>query len=716
MKKIKRMSKKRLVLVLILACGLFFALTFRTGYLQIIKGDWLSTKAIDQQTREIPIEPKRGTIYDRNMKEIAVSITKYTVWCKPVEVKDKEAAAKQVAEILGKEYDDVYKSISKKNMALVKVQRWIDDEKASKIREAKISGIWVAEDNQRYYPYGNFAAYVLGHTSADSQGIAGVEMQYDKHLKGTAGKLIVSTDASGREIPQGLEKYYEPVQGNGLILTIDEVIQHYTEKAVQKAYELNNAKRVTVVAMDPKTGDILSMASKPDYDPNDSRTPIYPYYQEELDKYDEKDKIKGYYQMWRNPAVSDTYEPGSTFKLITSSAGIEEGVVKESDKFTCTGSLTIGGRRIKCWRHYRPHGEQTFAEGVQNSCNPVFMTVAERLGVAKMYDYIEAFGFMEKTGIDLPGEAKGIVYNEKNVGPVELATMSFGQRFTITPLQMITAACAIANDGVLVKPRLITKVENPDTGVVTTTDVEEVRQVISPETAARVRSMMQSVVTDGGGQSGAVKGYSIGGKTGTSEPNPNHPEDGYVASFLAIAPVENTKVVALMSLYGPQGRSHFGGEISAPVVSQVLSEVLPYLGIPSNDTSSESTGIKIPDLRNKTVDEAKQLLKDLGITCLTSASSSEIVTSQTPKAGTSISPNGVVRIYTAEHNSSVSTTVPDLKGKSLTQATSALKNRNLNIKATGSGTVVSQDLAVDSSVEEGTIVRVTLQKVTSDLH
>ena len=273
---------------------------------------------------------------------------------------------------------------------------------------------------------------------------------------------------------------------------------------------------------------------------------------------------------------------------------------------------------------------------------------------------------------------------------------------------MITAACAIANDGVLVKPRLITKVENPDTGVVTTTDVEEVRQVISPETAARVRSMMQSVVTDGGGQSGAVKGYSIGGKTGTSEPNPNHPEDGYVASFLAIAPVENTKVVALMSLYGPQGRSHFGGEISAPVVSQVLSEVLPYLGIPSNDTSSESTGIKIPDLRNKTVDEAKQLLKDLGITCLTSASSSEIVTSQTPKA--------VVRIYTAEHNSSVSTTVPDLKGKSLTQATSALKNRNLNIQATGSGTVVSQDLAVDSSVEEGTIVRVTLQKVTSDLH
>ncbi|MGL5641578.1 MAG: peptidoglycan D,D-transpeptidase FtsI family protein, partial [Paraclostridium sp.] len=409
MSKIKKLSKKRLVVVLIMACTIFFMLIFRTGYLQIVKGDWLTAKALDQQTRDIPIEPKRGTIYDKNMKELAVSVTKYTVWAKPVEVKDKEKSAKIIAETIGEEYDEVLKLLKRKDMALVKVKRWIDDETAAKIRDSKLPGIWVAEDNQRYYPYGNFASYVLGHTSDDATGIAGIEMQYDKHLKGKPGRLIVSTDASGREIPHGMEKYYEPVQGNGLVLTIDEVIQHYTEKAVQKAYELNNAKRVTAIAIDPKTGDVLSMASKPDYDPNQSRTPIYPYYEEELDSYSDKDKIKGYFSMWRNPAVSDTYEPGSTFKLITSSAALEEGVIKEGEKFTCNGTVTVAGQKIRCWRHYRPHGEQEFKQGVQNSCNPVFVELGQRLGVSKMYDYIEAFGFMDTTKLDLPGEAKGIL-------------------------------------------------------------------------------------------------------------------------------------------------------------------------------------------------------------------------------------------------------------------------------------------------------------------
>ncbi len=404
------------MLVLILACSLFFCLIIRTGYLQLIKGEWLSTKASEQQTREIPIEPKRGTIYDANMKELAVSVTKYTVWCKPVEVKDKKDVAEKLASVLGKEEEEVSKLVNKKNTALVRIQRWIDDETATKIRDLSLSGIWVAEDNQRYYPYGNFAAYVLGHTAADSTGIAGIEMQYNSKLQGKAGKLIVSTDASGREIPQGSETYYEPVQGNGLVLTIDEVIQHYAEKAIEKAYEVTGAKRVNVIAMDPKTGDILAMASKPDYDPNDSRTAIYPYYQELLEEYSDKEKINGYYAMWRNPLINDTYEPGSTFKLITrtaiypyyqelleeysdkekingyyamwrnplindtyepgstfklitSSASVEEGVVSDKDKFVCTGSVTVGGRKIKCWRHYRPHGEQTFAQGVQNSCN-----------------------------------------------------------------------------------------------------------------------------------------------------------------------------------------------------------------------------------------------------------------------------------------------------------------------------------------------------------
>lgn len=617
MKKIKRISKKRLVLVLILACFLFLALIFRTGYLQLVKGDWLSTKATDQQTREIPIEPKRGTIYDKNMKELAVSVTKYTVWCKPVEVSDKEEASKQVSKILGKEYEDVHKLVSKKNMALVKIERWIDDDKAKQIREAQIPGIWVAEDNQRYYPYGNFAPYVLGHTSADSEGIAGVEMKYNKHLKGTSGKLIVSTDASGREIPRGMEKYYEPVQGQGLVLTIDEVIQHYTEKAVQKAYEVNNAKRVTVVAMDPKTGDILSLASKPDYDPNDSRTPIYPYFQEELDKYGEKDKLKGYYQMWRNPVVSDTYEPGSTFKLITSSAGLEENVVKETDKFTCTGGVTIAGQRLKCWRSYNPHGVQTFKEGVQHSCNPVFIEVGNRLGVSKMYDYIEAFGFTEKTGIDLPGEGKGILHKEKNIGPVELATISFGQANSVTPIQLITAISSIANDGKLMQPRVVKGYTDNKGNVVEEIKPKVVRQVISEETSKKMMDIAESVVSEGGGKSAYIPGYRIGGKTGTAQKviDGRYAQGKYICSFMGIAPSDDPQIVVLAIVDEPTGVSAFGSTTAGPIIKEIMNDSLKYLGVKPQYTDKEKEELEkeqvpVPDIRNLSIEEAIKVLEE----------------------------------------------------------------------------------------------------------
>ena len=617
MKKIKLLSKKRLIIVLVLACLLFLVLIFRTGYLQLVKGEWLTTKATDQQTREIPIEPKRGTIYDRNMKELAVSVTKYTVWCKPVEVKEKENTAKQVAQILGKEYDDVHKLVSKKNMALVKIERWIDDGKAKQIREAQIPGIWVAEDNQRYYPYGNFAPYVLGHTSADSEGIAGIEMKYNKHLKGTSGKLIVSTDASGREIPRGMEKYYEPTQGKGVVTTIDEVIQHYTEKAVQKAYELNNAKRVSVIAMDIKTGGILSLASKPDYDPNDSRTPIYPYYEEELEKYDDKDKLKGYYQMWRNPLVSDTYEPGSTFKLITSSAGLEENVIKDNEKFTCTGSVTVGGRRIKCWRHYRPHGEQSFAQGVQNSCNPVFVEVASRLGVSKMYDYIEAFGFTEKTGIDLPGEAKGILYNEKSVGPVELSTMSFGQSISVTPIQLITAISSIANDGKLMKPTMVKAYTDNKGNIIEEVKPKVVRQVISEETSKEMMKIAESVVSEGGGKIAYLPGYRLAGKTGTAQKviDGRYAQGKYICSFMGIAPADDPQIAILAIVDEPTGVSAFGSTTAGPIIKEIMSDALPYLGVEPKYTEEEKkelekAKVKVPDVRNLSIEEATKVLEE----------------------------------------------------------------------------------------------------------
>ncbi|MGL4796480.1 MAG: penicillin-binding transpeptidase domain-containing protein, partial [Paraclostridium sp.] len=513
--------------------------------------------------------------------------------------------------------DEVLKLLKKKNMALVRVKRWVDDGVAEKIRDAKLPGIWVAEDNQRYYPYGNFAPYVIGHTSDDATGIAGIEMKYDKHLKGKPGRLIVSTDASGREIPHGMEKYYEPVQGNGLVLTIDEVIQHYTEKAVQKAYEVNNAKRVTVIAMDPKTGDILSMASKPDYDPNQSRTPIYPYYEEELAQYSDKDKIKGYFSMWRNPAVSDTYEPGSTFKLITSSAALEENLVKENDKFTCTGSVTIGGRRIKCWRHYRPHGEQTFPQGVQNSCNPVFIELGNRLGVAKLYDYIEAFGFMDTTKLDLPGEAKGILYNEKNVGPVELATISFGQSISVTPMQLITAISGIANDGKLMEPRIVKEKVDNQGNITETINPKVVRQVISEETSKQMMEIVQSVVSEGSGKAAYLPGYRVGGKTGTAQKviDGKYAQGKYICSFIGIAPTDDPQIVVLAIVDEPTGVSAFGSTTAGPIVKEIMSDSLKYLGVEPKYSEEEKAQyekpkVKVPNIVDLSIEDATKILEE----------------------------------------------------------------------------------------------------------
>ncbi|SCH15765.1 MULTISPECIES: stage V sporulation protein D [unclassified Romboutsia] len=656
MKRIRGNSKKRLVLVLILACTLFFCLILRTGYLQLIKGEWLSSKASEQQTREIPVEAKRGTIYDTNMKELAVSVTKYTVWCKPVEVEDKKDVASKLAEILDKKEDDVYKLVNKKNTALVRVQRWIDDETATKIRELSLSGIWVAEDNQRYYPYGNFASYVLGHTASDSTGITGIEMQYNSKLEGSDGKLIVSTDASGREIPQGSEIYYEPEQGNGLVLTIDEVIQHYAEKAVEKAYETTGAKRVSVVAMDPKTGDILAMTSKPDYDPNDSRTAIYPYYQELLDSYSDKDIINGYYAMWRNSVINDTYEPGSTFKLITSSAALEEGLVKESDKFVCNGTVNVAGTTIKCWRHYRPHGEQTFAQGVQNSCNPVFVELGSRLGVSKFYDYIEAFGFTSKTGIDLPGEAKGIVYNEKNVGPVELATMSFGQSISVTPLQLITAVSSIANDGKLMQPRLVKAYTDNKGNVVEEVKSKVVRTVLSEETSKKMMEIAQSVVTDGGGKTAYIPGYRIGGKTGTAQKvvDGTYAQGKYICSFIGIAPTDDPQIVVLAIVDEPTKGSLFGSTAAGPIIKEIMSEALPYLGVEPQYTEEEKADnekvkVEVPDVRDLSIEEATKALEDAKLTVnldpdVEIKDGSKVI-DMFPKPGVKVSEGSSISIY-----------------------------------------------------------------------
>ena len=711
------------------------AIIFRLFWIQFVDASTLKERAYKQITANRVLSPKRGTIYDSTGKALAVSAEVDTISVNPslLVVKNdqektnalKEHIAKALSEIFELDYNEVLVKVTSTN-SVETIAKKVDTEKVAKLKkwmtDNKVtSGINIDEDTKRSYPYNNLASNLIGFCGNDNNGLAELEYYWDSTLTGTPGKVTTAIDAAQDAIPDEEEQYIAPENGSNITLSIDVNIQTIVEKYLKQAVDENNCKNGgSMILMDPSTGDILAMATYPDYnlntpfEPNESMLATW-------DSLSSEEKSNSLYKMYSNKVVNETYEPGSVFKIIVASTALEENIVDTDTPgtFYCPGYEMVSGTKIRCAKS-AGHGSQSLRNALENSCNPALIQLGQKIGVSTLYKYFRAFGLFEKTGIQTAGESSSQFHVESNVRSTELATMSFGQRFTITPLQMITAASAIANNGVLVKPRIVTKIENPDTGVVTNVEVENVRQVISSETASKVRSMMQSVVVDGGGQSGAVKGYSIGGKTGTSEPDANHPENGFVASFLAIAPVENTKVVALLSLYGlSSSQNHYGGQIAAPVVSQVLSEVLPYLGIPSDDSSQNATTsstITLPDLRNKTISEAKQLLEDLGLKAMTSASSDEVITSQNPKAGVSLSKNGIVKLYTSEHSSSVSVTVPDLKGKNLSQATSSLKNKNLNIQATGTGIVVSQDQAVGTSVEEGTVIKVTLQEVTTELH
>ena len=729
-KNLENKSKKLLIFAIVFV--LFsFLLLFRIFWLQFIDGDTLKEKQYKQSTANTVISPKRGTIYDSTGKALAVSSDVDTISINPslIYVKNdtegtnklKEKVAHAFADIFDLNYDEVLVKVTSTNSVETIVSK-VDSDKVSELQKWMkdnnvYSGINIDEDTKRTYPYNNLASNLIGFCGSDNNGLAGIEYYWDSTLAGTSGKITTSIDSLQNSIPDANEVYIAAQDGYDITLSIDVNIQSIVEKYLKQAVTENDCKSGgSMVLMNPSTGDILAMASYPDYNLN---TPFEP--NESLkttwDTLSSSEKSNALYKMYSNKVVNETYEPGSVFKIILAATALEENITKPdvAGEFYCSGSQDVSGIKIHC-ANTSGHGSQSLRNALENSCNPALIQLGQKIGASTLYKYFRAFGLFERTGIETAGEASSQFHDLNSVGPVELATTSFGQRFTITQMQMVTAASAIANNGILVKPRIVTKVKNSSTGEVTNIETTQVRQVISSETAAQVRSIMQSVVTNGGGQYGSVKGYSIGGKTGTSEESAANPGAGYVASFLAIAPVENTQVVALLSLYGPQGKSHYGGQIAAPVVAQVLSEVLPYLGIPSDEDSSSSTSITIPDLKNKTVSNAKEILDNLGLTLVTSASDDEVITSQNPKAGTSISTKGIVRAYSESASNSISATVPDLKGKSLYQASNALKSVNLNIQTTGSGIVVSQDILSGTEVEEGTIIKVTLQDVASELH
>lgn len=539
-----------------------------------------------------------------------------------------------------------------KRSSIETIAKKVEKEKTDELRvwmqENNItSGINIDEDTKRYYPYGTIASQIIGFCGSDNQGLDGIEAKYEEELKGKKGAIQRHTDAKGGEIGDEGENYVSAVDGNDLVLTIDLTIQSIVEKYLEEACIDNQCTDGgNIVVMNPQNGDILAMATYPNYNLNSPYEPYTDELKETWDSLEQSEKTKNLQAVWRNKAIADTYEPGSVFKLITASAALEEGVVTDIDKegeFCCTGGIEVSGVRIKCWRYYRPHGSESLRQALMNSCNPVFIGLGQKLGVHTYYSYLNKFKLLNKTGIDLPGEANSIFLAEEKAGPVELATISFGQRFEITPIQLVTAISAIANGGTSVSPRIVKQIINSETKEIQDIPVKTNGTVISKETSEKVLSMMESVVSEGTGKNAKVAGYRIGGKTGTSEDGVN--TNKYVTSFCGVAPIDNPQVVVLVTLYNPTGEGgHQGGGVAAPVGGQVLSEILPYLEISQGNQEEveKIEEIQAPDLVGETIETAEKIAQENGVELVIENETEDmdkqnaIVKEQTPKPGIKI--------------------------------------------------------------------------------
>ncbi|GAB6084918.1 penicillin-binding transpeptidase domain-containing protein [Alkaliphilus crotonatoxidans] len=709
-------SKKRLLFIFIVVNVVMFSLIVRLGWIQIVNGERYKELANAQQTRDIPIPAKRGIIYDRNGKELAISASSNTVYAKPSEIEDVDKTAKELSVILGLDEEKLKTDLTKKSY-IVTLIRWIDDDLALKVRQAKLKGVWIADDNKRYYPYGNFASYIIGHITNDNRGMAGIELEYDKYLSGLPGRWIKNTDGAGRQLPFSVERYHPPEDGLSVVLTIDEVIQHFAEKAVQNALEVNQALRVSATVMDVKTGEILAMAIKPDYDPNEPRVPLDEALRAQLEELTDDEKLNEWYAMWRNPVINDTYEPGSTFKLVTTSAALEEGVATPQSTFYSSGTINVAGRIIKSWRWYNPFGHQTLTEAVQNSDNPVFVELAQRLGAETFHKYINAFGFSNTTGIDLPGERSAIMYSVPQTGPVELATMSFGQSISVTQLQLLTAVAAIANDGKLMQPRLVKELIDQEGKVIHQFEETFIRQVISEKTSKEMLEIMESVVSEGGGNSVYIPGYRIGGKTGTAQKakDGGYPAGLYISSFIGVAPIDDPKLAILVVVDEPNGASHFGSTTAAPAAKEILEETLRYLDIQPSYNEEEAKElvkpkVTVPEVRDMSLSEASKILGQhnlqYDIETVNEEHQNDIVVDMFPKPGASVPEKSIILLYTRKGTDSASVTVPDLTGKTIREANTILSNLGLRLKITGSGQATKQYPEMNEQVEAGTIVSV----------
>lgn len=594
---VKISTKRKMKNMIFLFLIAFLVLIVRIGYLQFAEGDKLSNLAYEQQTSDRKINPNRGKIYDATMKKIlAQSSTVQSITVNPNSIKEKEKVARELSDLFQLDYEKTLKKLQKRT-AIQKIINKVDTDKANELRKWMNDnniqeGINIDEDTKRYYPFNSLASQVIGFCGGDNQGLTGIEAEYDEYLKGKQGTISKITDASGKRISGTPEEYNKPTDGDDIVLTIDVNIQSIAEKYLKQACIDNNCTDGgNVIVMNPQNGEILGMAGYPNFNLNDPFFSVKELPQGVAEKngldannLSDNDKNKLAQSLWRNKAISDPYEPGSTFKIVTTSISLQEGIATpdKAGEFCCVGYIEVAGVKMKCWRYYKPHGSESLRQALMNSCNPVFIGLGEKIGVSTYYKYLNKFGFLKKTGIDIPGEASSIFLNEKKVGPVELGTIAFGQRFKITPIQMATMLSSIGNKGVYIKPHFVKKIisnsELDENGNRKVTEIgkQEGERIISEENAANVLSMMQSVVDEGTGKKAKSDGINIGGKTGTSEDGVNTGK--YIASFIGIAPVESPKVVVLVTLYNPKGEGgHSGGGIAAPVAGKIIKETLDYL-------------------------------------------------------------------------------------------------------------------------------------------
>lgn len=734
MKNLQQRTMRLLAIIIILGFG---ATIFGMGYSQLYKGDFFKTKAETQQLSDTAITAQRGIIYDANMSVLAQSASAWKISLNAtafaeIPAKAQEQVYSALINTLGVTREYLENKASYKQYNSVSIKTKVEKEAKDKL-EAFVKGtfidknnneqsfgsvVMIDEDVKRYYPYSTLASQILGFTGTDNNGLSGLESYYNSTLTGVDGRVISAR--SNSSVAQDIEykSVYEAKQGTSLVLTVDETIQRYLENALSSCYETSKANSCTGIVMDVKTGAILAMSTKGDFDPNDPYTINDKRTIESINKItDTKEKEKAeeeaMYSQWRNRAISDTYEPGSVFKLITMAAGLEENVVKYDEKFTCTGSVNVADRIYSC-HNTAGHGTQTLTEGLMNSCNPYFITIGQRLGVDTFYKYFEAFGFTEETGIDLPGEASpkaGVTYFKKDtMTKVNLASSSFGQSFQITPIQMITAVNAIANDGKLMQPYIVSKTLDSDGNVISQNQPIEKRQVVSESTSEKIMASMEQVALNGTARNAYVAGYRVGGKTGTSDKLNNVGQ--VVASFVGVAPTNDPRITVLIVVDEPEGATG-GGAVAAPVAGEVIENTLTYLNVERqyNDSEKALLDVQVPSVTGDSVSEAKSSLEEDKFSVQIVGEGDKVL-SQMPASGQYIPQGGVIVLYTEKQKKKLKAVVPDFTGMTITEANYAAVNAGINIKVSGNSlseesmTAYRQSSLKGSEVESGSTVTV----------